>query len=62
MLYDSDEVNVFTPPKYDWKCELIKKRYQYLEEGCQPNAFHRFMQKLCFGFKWTKIEMEKNNE
>lgn len=23
-------------------------------KGDEPNAFHRFMQRLAFGFKWTK--------
>ncbi len=21
-----------------------------------PNRFHRFMQRLCFGFKWSRIK------
>jgi hypothetical protein len=27
-----------------------------VEEGNEPNWFHRKMQELCFGFKWEKID------
>lgn len=42
-------------PKMDWKCELHPNTHWHCEEGKQPNAFHRFMQRLCFGVKWTKV-------
>jgi hypothetical protein len=41
--------------KYAWKCQLIEGVYWNAEEGKQPNAFHRFMQRLFFGIKWSKI-------
>lgn len=42
-------------PKYAWKCQLHSNTYWYVHEGKQPNAFHRFMQRLCFGVKWSRI-------
>jgi len=43
-------------PKYAWRCELTPEFYWYREEGEQPNAFHRLMQRLFFGFKWERVE------
>lgn len=42
-------------PKYTWRCEVSKMFHYHVEEGKQPNAFHRFMQRLCLGFKWERI-------
>lgn len=42
--------------KYTWKCELHPSTYFHVSEGKQPNAFHRFMQRLCFGVKWSRID------
>lgn len=50
------EYTAFKTPKYAWKCELHPNTYWQCEEGKQPNAFHRFMQRLCFGLKWTRID------
>jgi len=44
------------PPVYTWKCELMPEVYWMREEGNQPNAFHRLMQYLVFGFKWEKVK------
>jgi hypothetical protein len=42
--------------KYDWKCQIIEDHLVWhVEEGKQPNAFHRLMQRLFFGIKWSKI-------
>lgn len=41
-------------PKYEWKCFINHNTYFCFEEGKQPNAFHRFMQKLILGFKWVR--------
>jgi hypothetical protein len=54
MMYNS-----LSMPKYSWKCQLTHGTYWYVEEGKQPNAFHRFMQRLCFGIVWSKID-ERN--
>jgi len=45
-------------PKYVWRVELAPKVIWYREEGQQPNAFHRMMQRLFFGFKWEKLDYE----
>lgn len=42
-------------PVYTWKCQLIPNTYWHVEEGKQPNWFHRKMQTLCFGIKWSRI-------
>ena len=47
---------VISSPNYSWKCELAPNVFWNVEEGKQPNAFHRLMQELCFGFKWSKID------
>lgn len=51
-----EEIRALTGPKYTWKCQLVPKVFWHVEEGKQPNAFHRFMQRLCFGFKWSRID------
>lgn len=43
-------------PKMAWKCELHTNTFWHVEEDKQPNAFHRFMQRLCFGVKWTRVD------
>lgn len=47
---------IIAPPKMAWKCELHKNTFWHCEEGKQPNAFHRFMQRLCFGIKWSRVD------
>jgi len=46
------------PTKYVWRVELAPKVIWYREEGQQPNALHRMMQRLFFGFKWEKLDYE----
>jgi hypothetical protein len=43
-------------PKYAWKCQLLPGTFWMVEEGKEPNWFHRKMQELCFGIKWIKNE------
>jgi hypothetical protein len=46
------------PPSSDWEATLIAGGgWSYVlrpARGSEPNAFHRFMQRLCFGIKWRK--------
>lgn len=55
-----EEFKLAETPKYsDWQCYLIGKGNDYSfvinpTIGNVPNAFHRFMQELCFGFRWVK--------
>ena len=51
-----EEIRALTFPKMAWKCELHPNTFWHVEEGKQPNAFHRFMQRLCFGVKWSRVE------
>ena len=55
MYYKEISPPIWTP-NYSWKCELAPNVVWSVEEGKQPNAFHRWMQELCFGFKWSKID------
>ena len=43
-------------PKYRWRVRLTHNTYWQVEEGSEPNWFHRKMQELCFGIKWIKNE------
>ena len=47
------------PRSSGWKCTFlgnVKTGMSYTPvEGAQPNAFHRFMQRLILGHIWTKI-------
>jgi hypothetical protein len=49
-------INTVKNPKYTWKCKVLKNVTWMVEEGNEPNWFHRKMQELCFGFKWEKID------
>ena len=51
--YDQMTIKV---PKYGWKCQLMEGTFWQVEEGKQPNWFHRKMQSICFGFNWEKID------
>ena len=51
----SPQVTGLKPPKYGWKCRLVHNTWWMVEEGREPNWFHRKMQELCFGVKWEKI-------
>lgn len=43
-------------PKYTWRCQLHPGTYWSVEDHRVPNRFHRWMQKLCFGVVWEKID------
>ena len=44
-----------TLPEYAWRCHLCYGTSFPVEEGKQPNSFHRFMQRLFFGITWEKL-------
>ena len=54
---DWDSVRIIQMPKYKWKCQICWQTWFHTEEG--PNWFHRFMQRLCFGVKWTRLTEEE---
>jgi hypothetical protein len=42
-------------PKYSkWYCEHFPGYVVRPLEGKEPNRFHRYMQRLLLGWKWTK--------
>lgn len=43
-----------TVPRPPWRCEIHGLTF-LCEEGKQPNAFHRFMLRLCFGIRWEYV-------
>lgn len=47
-----DFLNICLAKKPDWLL-CIGGRVYYETYGC-PNRFHRFMQKLFFGFEWMR--------
>lgn len=57
----SDEVKLNVPQESEWHCVLLGEGhadgvvYRPLK-GSEPNAFHRMMHRLAFGFKWIKDE------
>ena len=49
-----DEAYPFDVPSYsDWSAKIGSVKY-YPEKGDEPCAFHRFMQRLILGIKWSK--------
>jgi len=46
------------PPLSSWRCEVFGSGPGGIvwrpREGLVPNAFHRFMQRLCFGCRWIR--------
>lgn len=45
------------PEPSEWQCRLLGGAQPVLfipAKGDEPNAFHRFMQRLCFGIIWEK--------
>jgi hypothetical protein len=45
------------PKSSDWECRMTPGPYGLVLNPCEggvPNAFHRFMQRVCFGFRWQK--------
>jgi hypothetical protein len=47
---------VICKPVYAWQCRLVSNVVWQIEEGKEPNWFHRKMQELCFGFKWERLK------
>lgn len=48
----------YEQPVHTWECHLFGTGTQivlYTRKDNTPNAFHRFMQWLCFGNVWKRI-------
>ena len=43
-------------PDSEWSASLLGNRSYIFRpcEGDEPNRFHRFMQRLCFGIVWKR--------
>ena len=55
-FYSSDAKYSLEVPRYTWQLQMTPGMYYAFQEHEVPNAFHRFMQRLCFGFIWKRIE------
>lgn len=58
-LFASAEEGVFCqlrkpPEPSEWQATLLPGLKVRPNKGCEPNAFHRFMQRLAFGIVWTR--------
>lgn len=42
------------PERSDWECDIVSGFTLRPDRGDEPNAFHRLMQRLAFGFRWRK--------
>lgn len=53
----SEGYKVLELPKYsDWQIELVTGTYWQVVEGGEKCWFHRKMQELFLGIKWTKVK------
>ena len=54
------------PPKpSNWRCRLTPGPHGLILQPTEdnvPNAFHRWMQRICFGFCWEQIDQKGNNQ
>lgn len=41
-------------PTYEWRCKISPGFFYAIGEGLQPNAFHRFTQRIVLGIKWER--------
>jgi hypothetical protein len=39
----------------DWQCRLTDNLVLRPNKGGEPNWFHRWMQRLAFGFRWERV-------
>lgn len=46
------------PERSNWRVEICGVHYHPVK-GQEPNAFHRWMQRLAFGFRWKKTKGEQ---
>lgn len=55
MAKNDTTISIASQPSYAWKAKLIDGVYYMVEEGKQPNRFHRKMQELLFGIEWERV-------
>ena len=44
---------IVIPPSPDWKIHIAGDTYVTVNGA--PNAFNRWMQRICFGLRWERI-------
>lgn len=56
--YDPGKVRwfAFAQEGSAWSCWLTESTVWTPPKGEEPNTFHRFMQRLCFGVKWRRTK------
>jgi hypothetical protein len=54
--YYISEGSTCIAPKADWRLTIGAEYQIFYREGNQPNRFHRWMQKVFFGFNWEKMD------
>lgn len=59
-LWMSEPFTLSATP-YAWQMKISPNTYFGVMEGNQPNRFHRFMQKLCFGIEWSRNDSKEQN-
>lgn len=54
--YDTLVSLIHVPEKSDWQAHIFGNGDLVFvpTKGSEPNRFHRFMQKLCFGIVWKR--------
>lgn len=59
--YSTSYVFMTRPQSKEWKCHLFGSDYliYYPSEDGVPNAFVRFMMRICLGCKWVRIKQER---
>lgn len=58
-MSESSFVSLRAPKPSGWQCHLTPGPFGLVlqpTEGNVPNIFHRWMQRVCFGFCWKKID------
>ena len=50
---DSAKLNCFKPALPSWKVHFTDNTY--FSTYSAPNAFNRWMQRICFGLRWEKV-------
>ncbi len=46
--------NLMEMPVYEWNYSFAEGYKYGVEKGKEPNAFYRWMQRMCLGIIWTK--------
>lgn len=53
-MSETPEYVLLKQPVYEWWYSFAPGYMYGVEKGKEPNAFYRFMQRICLGVIWTK--------